>query len=42
MEQFAADVRHTLLTYDASGQYQETMEFYYILARRPRVESRRT
>jgi hypothetical protein len=25
MEQFAADVRRTLLTYDASGQYQETM-----------------
>jgi hypothetical protein len=42
MEQLAADVRRTVLTYDASGQYQETMEFYCILARRPCVESRRT
>jgi SAM-dependent methyltransferase len=39
-EPFAADVRRALLTYDARGQYHETMDFYYILARRPPVERR--
>jgi hypothetical protein len=33
--QFEADVTQVLLSYDASGQYPETMRFGYTLARKP-------
>jgi hypothetical protein len=35
-ETFEDTLRHRLLTYDSSGRYEETIAFYYILARRPR------
>ena len=34
-ERFEDDIRQTLLEHDASGRYPETMDFFYILARRP-------
>ena len=34
-EKFEADLRRTLLSYDAQGRYSETIEFFVILARRP-------
>lgn len=34
-EEFEADLRRALLDYDSRGQYPETIDFYYILGRRP-------
>jgi len=34
-EKMEADLRQTLLSYDASGRYSETIAFFVILARRP-------
>ena len=34
-DDFEADLRRALLAYDASGVYEETIKFYYILGRRP-------
>jgi SAM-dependent methyltransferase len=34
-DEFEAALRQRLLAYDTSGRYAETIEFYYILARRP-------
>jgi SAM-dependent methyltransferase len=34
-EVFEADLRDVLLKFDSSGRYRETIDFYYILARRP-------
>jgi len=35
-EQFEAELRRALLDYDPSGLlYEETMAFYYVIARRP-------
>lgn len=38
-EEFESDLRRRLLTYDARGQYPETMDFHSILARRPSLEA---
>lgn len=35
-EEFESDLRRVLLDYDSCGQYPETIDFYYILGRRPR------
>ena len=35
VDEFNAEVRRTLLEYDESGTYRETMTFYYVLGRRP-------
>jgi SAM-dependent methyltransferase len=40
-EQLEAELRPALLDYDPSGQYEETMAFYYVLARRPGPTVRR-
>jgi len=34
-EEFEADFRETMLAYDSSGVYQESIYFYYMLARKP-------
>lgn len=36
-EEFEADLRRALLGCDSRGQYPETVDFYYILGRRPRA-----
>lgn len=36
-EAFEAELRQRLLCYDPGGQYPETIDFYYVLARRPRA-----
>lgn len=40
-EEFEADLRRALLDYDSRGQYPETIDFYYILGRRPSPEAPR-
>ena len=35
VDDFEADLRQTLLSHDSSGYYQETLDFYYDLARCP-------
>jgi SAM-dependent methyltransferase len=39
-EAFQADLSEILLKFDPSGRYQETIQFYCILARRPQRQSR--
>ncbi|MGH3686646.1 MAG: hypothetical protein ACRDRU_15350 [Pseudonocardiaceae bacterium] len=34
-EEFETELRERLLAYSPSGQLEETIDFYYILARRP-------
>ena len=41
VERFDADVRGTLLAFDSSGRYLETLRFYYSLFRRPIEPERR-
>ncbi|MCL5103538.1 MAG: class I SAM-dependent methyltransferase [Armatimonadetes bacterium] len=36
-DEFEADMRNALLGYDPSGLYPETVDFYYVLARRPKA-----